>query len=246
MVRDAPTLFGRAKRILTTEGPLELARRGTRFAHEYAKAARVGRAVRRESAAVATIPDALRFQDEFSYDGVSIKAVQDPVEIEALLHILERDAPKTIVEIGTARGGTLFLFARAAAPDAFLLGVDWGISVARAPLYRALAREGQRVELLEGDSHDASMVSNARTLLAGRPVDFLFVDGDHTYEGVRADFELWTPLVRQGGLVALHDIHSVGEEFGVGAFWQELTSRYETEELVGRGGVMGIGVVRIP
>jgi predicted O-methyltransferase YrrM len=37
-------------------------------------------------------------------------------------------------------------------------------------------------------------------------LDFLFIDGDHTYEGVKQDFEMYTPLVRKGGLVAMHDI----------------------------------------
>lgn len=37
-------------------------------------------------------------------------------------------------------------------------------------------------------------------------MDFLFIDGDHAYEGVKADFEMYSPLVRKGGLVALHDI----------------------------------------
>jgi hypothetical protein len=39
------------------------------------------------------------------------------------------------------------------------------------------------------------------------PVDFLFIDGDHSYDGVRRDWDDWTPLVREGGRVALHDAH---------------------------------------
>ena len=34
-------------------------------------------------------------------------------------------------------------------------------------------------------------------------IDFLFLDGDHSYEGVRRDFENYAPLVRPGGIVAL-------------------------------------------
>jgi len=36
--------------------------------------------------------------------------------------------------------------------------------------------------------------------------DFLFIDGDHTYEGVEGDFEMYSPLVRRGGIIAFHDI----------------------------------------
>lgn len=61
-----------------------------------------------------------------------------------------------------------------------------------------------------------------RTLLADRPVDPLFVDGDHTYVGARSDYEMYGPLVRDGGIVAFHDIvpgleSAVG---GVPRFWR--------------------------
>lgn len=39
----------------------------------------------------------------------------------------------------------------------------------------------------------------------GPPIDLLYVDGDHVYEAVRADFEAWWPKVRPGGLVMFHD-----------------------------------------
>jgi hypothetical protein len=40
----------------------------------------------------------------------------------------------------------------------------------------------------------------------------LFIDGDHTYEGVRRDFEMYSPLVRKGGIIAFHDIYPGPEE----------------------------------
>jgi hypothetical protein len=42
----------------------------------------------------------------------------------------------------------------------------------------------------------------------------LFIDGDHRYEGVRRDFEMYSPLVGAGGLIAFHD--NPGEDWGVG------------------------------
>jgi hypothetical protein len=38
-----------------------------------------------------------------------------------------------------------------------------------------------------------------------REIDMLFIDGDHELPGVRDDWEAWTPWVREGGIVALHD-----------------------------------------
>lgn len=39
-------------------------------------------------------------------------------------------------------------------------------------------------------------------------IDFIFIDGDHSYEGCRADIEAWTPFVRKGGVMAFHDFGS--------------------------------------
>lgn len=36
-------------------------------------------------------------------------------------------------------------------------------------------------------------------------VDFIFIDGDHSFDGLRGDWEVWSPLVAPGGIVALHD-----------------------------------------
>ena len=56
------------------------------------------------------------------------------------------------------------------------------------------------------DSHDPKTVRRLERLLAGRSIDFLLIDGDHSYEGVKRDWELYEPLVTPGGLIAFHDI----------------------------------------
>ena len=38
-----------------------------------------------------------------------------------------------------------------------------------------------------------------------KPLDFLFIDGDHAYDAVLKDFLMWTPLLRTGGVLAMHD-----------------------------------------
>ena len=43
------------------------------------------------------------------------------------------------------------------------------------------------------------------------PVEFVFLDGDHSYEGLRGDWEAWSPLVAPGGVVCLHDSCSSAE-----------------------------------
>lgn len=45
-----------------------------------------------------------------------------------------------------------------------------------------------------------------------KPFDFIFIDGDHTYEAVKQDFEDWLPLNSSGGYIAFHDSHPIIED----------------------------------
>jgi hypothetical protein len=71
-----------------------------------------------------------------------------------------------------------------------------------------------RANLLEAGFEERSeqIQDNSRTLAlvtrdgSREKIDFLFIDGDHTYEGVLADLNNWTPFIKQGGVVVLHDV----------------------------------------
>lgn len=83
------------------------------------------------------------------------------------------------------------------------------------------------------------------TFLEGRsevnePIDLLHIDGHHTYEAVKEDFETWLPKMNLNGIIILHDIHVRREDFGVYTFWSEIKQRYRTMEFVGS---YGLGVV---
>ena len=183
-----------------------------------------------------------------------IRPAQARDEIVRFLHLLQERRPRTILEIGTARGGTLFLFARVAAEDALLISVDLphgrfmgGYPAWRAPLYRSFARGRQRVELLRADSHAPASLARVTRVLAGRSVDCLFIDGDHTYDGVAQDFHMYSPLVGPGGLIAFHDIVVAPPEVGgeVHRFWSEVKRRYEHREIINdsRRKSAGIGIL---
>lgn len=192
---------------------------------------------------------------DFESGGVAIVPYQVKSELLALLELLQERPPRTVVEIGTHRGGTLFLFARVAAPDACLVTVDlWGgpfgggYARERARLYRSFRRDRQRVELVRGDSHQTDTRDRIATLLRGREIDFLFIDGDHSYEGVKCDLELYGPLVSNDGVIAFHDIVPGPPEAtgGVPRLWEELKRSSPVRELVAdwQQEIAGIGVVR--
>jgi predicted O-methyltransferase YrrM len=188
------------------------------------------------------------------------RGVVEPFQLESeILSLLERvraAQPKVVLEIGTANGGTLLLFARSAHPSATIVSVDLpgeapgtGYAPWRIPVYRRFALPAQTLHLVRGDSHDQRTRARVEALLGGAQVDFLFIDGDHSYDGVKADFEDYRDLVKAGGLIALHDISwSDRDAYAVRRFWNELRPRYEHEEFVatpprGKG---GIGLLRLP
>jgi predicted O-methyltransferase YrrM len=178
----------------------------------------------------------------------AITPIQNRHEILALLRILEQASPQRILEIGTASGGTLFLFTRIAAADAQLVSIDLpggpgggGYPPWKIPLYEEFPLPGQRLELIRGDSHDPAVLSRVGELVGGRGIDFLFIDGDHSYDGVKRDFEMYGPLVNPTGLIALHDIDYIGD---VQRFWNEVKVGRRAQEIRGDNGqTFGIGLI---
>ncbi len=190
--------------------------------------------------------------------GRTFRATQIRSEFLRLLGLVRDLRPARLLEIGTGRGGTTFLFSRVSAPGSVLVTVDLAMPAPFRLALPRLAPPGGRIAALEGDSHAEATAAAVREAL-GAPADFLFLDGDHTFEGVRRDFEAFSPLVRPGGLVAFHDIvpdhaqrgdtptgRSTG---GVPRFWAGLrAARPEAcEEIVedpAQDG-FGIGVLRV-
>jgi len=181
-----------------------------------------------------------------------VVASQQLDEILPALERIERLHPQRVCEIGTAAGGTLYLLTRVSAPDALVVSIDLVISPHTRALRERLARPGQRVVSLAGDSHSEETAVQLERLLDGQPLDALFIDGDHSYEGVRSDFERYGRLVRSGGIIALHDVN---EDFrtrhgivtpsisgDVPRFWRELKKRHRTEELIADPEQDGFGI----
>jgi predicted O-methyltransferase YrrM len=187
----------------------------------------------------------------FKYSGAFLQPIQVEEELVKLVEDVKRLRPATVLEIGTSMGGTLYLWTRLAQPDALIISVDLpggkfggGYSSLRTPLYERFSREQQQLHLLRASSHDESTIAEVRRLLGGRSVDFLFIDGDHTYEGVKQDWEMYSPLVRPGGLVAFHDIAGNYDDTQVKSLWDAIKTKYvHREYMTHPRGFYGIGVL---
>jgi cephalosporin hydroxylase len=178
-------------------------------------------------------------------------------EIIHLTELIAQRRPKTVVEIGTAHGGTLFLWCRQADSTATIVSLDLpggihggGYPYWKSWIYQRFPRGAQKLHLLRGDSHQPEMLARLKKVLPGDgKVDFLFLDGDHTYHGVKTDFEMYSGLVRPGGLIVFHDIckHPESLNCHVDRFWQEIKNERPTREFVHdiNQGTCGIGVIEV-
>jgi cephalosporin hydroxylase len=188
-----------------------------------------------------TIEDIYDSIMKFEFLGVDIRPIQVRSEILQLLHIVHDLAPDIILEIGTNKGGTLALFCNVAPNSAKIISLDLpygpfggGYRPWKIPFYQSFTHGDQSLILLQKNSHEQTSVDEITTLLSGKKIDFLFIDGDHTYEGVKKDFEMYSPLVRPGGVIAFHDVVVHPPESGVNIepFMKELEKKYIINYLI--------------
>lgn len=179
-------------------------------------------------------------------------------EFAPLLALAAAREPAAILEIGSAAGGSFFAWCDIARADAKIVAIDlpglYGDAQPTEDSLQEYAKAGQEAVILWGDSHDPAVVQQARQI-APR-YDLIFIDGDHSYDGVKADYETYAPLVRPGGLIAFHDIvettlsaETTGGPIEVPRFWAELKRTARHAEFTspddrGWGGAWGgIGVI---
>jgi predicted O-methyltransferase YrrM len=180
-----------------------------------------------------------------------IRPDQVRTELIELMRVVANLRPATALEIGTHSGGTLFLLCKLSAVKAKIISVDLprgrfggGYTAGKVPLYRRFARDGQSLHFLRQDSHKQETADAIKNILGGAPLGYLFIDGDHTYEGVKQDFEMYSPLVGEGGVVAIHDIAGAGSGWGSGVqrFWKEVRGGRAYQEIIANATQEGCGI----
>ncbi len=156
------------------------------------------------------------------------------------------------------------------------LGVHWGhsyFSFCKAIRESGCATKSYGVDTWQGDEHagfyndevfghayrhnDSTYADFSRLLrmtfddavdyFSDESVELLHIDGLHTYEAVRHDFETWLPKLADGAVVIFHDINVRERGFGVWRFWEEIKSTYPAHfEFVHSHGLGVVQVKAIP
>ena len=141
--------------------------------------------------------------------------------------------PGVLVELGTHVGNSYFSFCQAVRDESLTsrcYAVDTWKGDNQAGFYR-----DEVYEMV--NRHNESQYKSFSTLyrktfdealgqFQDRSVDVLHIDGLHTYEAVRHDFEAWLPKLAPGAIVLFHDIAVYARDFGVWKLWRELKNQY--------------------
>lgn len=189
----------------------------------------------------------------FSKKGALIQPWQFKEEILNLAKVYEEHKPAVVLEIGTANGGTLFMHSKLAADNALIISVDLpggrfggGYPEWKTPLYKSFAKSGDTIELVRANSHEQSTMDRVKNILGTRKLNYLFIDGDHTYEGVKKDFNLYKTLVKENGIIVFHDVaHHHNSSCEVDKFWNEIKGNYKFKEFIKdkNQNCFGIGII---
>lgn len=185
---------------------------------------------------------------EFAHSNFGI--LQLPDELLRFHAFLRSRSPRAICEIGTASGGHFYMLSQSLPSLTTLIGVD--LNVGNRAFLRLLARNDLNVHLITGDSSSTRVRTAVERVVKGQGLDLLFIDGDHTYSGVRSDYLNYRGLVRDGGLISFHDIvKDHRARFGretrnwagdVPEFWERLKPLSRTLEFVSNPEQDGYGI----
>jgi cephalosporin hydroxylase len=164
--------------------------------------------------------------------------VQEKPEITELTKFLHNLSPKNVMEIGTKLGGTFEILCNIATGKKISIDLPGGIHGGwitknhpyMGDVYKVrneyFKKNHKHTYTITGDSHKLSTLRQVLDILENEQLDFLFIDGDHTLEGVTKDYEMYKHLVKPGGWIAFHDIndteHHRSLNVYVGKFWKNL------------------------
>jgi cephalosporin hydroxylase len=189
-------------------------------------------------------------EDLFQFARQEFWISQNQEEIIPLIELLQERDPQVMGEIGTYLSGNSFLFNQTLRQLSLQILVDLKVKNKLKLQYYAPSRLS--VVSVDGFSCDAYTLHQVARALGDRRFDFLFIDGDHEYAGVRQDLLEYAQWVRPGGLVAFHDI--IPDHFvrygrtgpfyagGVYLLWRQLKTRFRHWEFVADPDQNGAGI----
>ena len=159
--------------------------------------------------------------------------------------------PQVVVELGVYNGLSFFTFCQAMVEndiDGVAYGIDCWEGDEHTEAYDdSIFKDVQHHarEHYRGITYLLRMYFNeALRHFEPDSIDLLHIDGLHTYEAVKEDFDNWYPRVKPGGIILFHDVMARIKDFGAWKFFAELEEEHEEIFRFNHG--FGLGVLRKP
>ena len=153
--------------------------------------------------------------------------------IPFLEYLLVELKPRNFVELGVHTGNSFFAACRTIETnklDTQAIAIDTWAGDAHAGIYDdAVFEQFESTRCSEFAEFTAVLrctFDEAALKFSLDSIDCLHIDGLHTYEAVKHDFETWSPLLTSDAVVLFHDISETDRDFGVWKFWQEVKDQF--------------------
>lgn len=182
-----------------------------------------------------------------------VKVLQNEWEFNRLLSIYKSLKPKNIIEIGSYEGGTIWHWITFNDEVQKIISIDYPVYAdkeeekqiwnARANWNDWASDNESIIQCLPifGLSTDKYIIEEVYNCFPYKNVDMLFIDDGHDYETVKSDFDNYSPLVKQGGMIVFHDVQGLED---VRRFWNEIKQQHPYVEIVENTAVgWGIGII---
>jgi len=149
--------------------------------------------------------------------------------------LIQNQKPKKIVELGSFNGFSLFCFCQGI-KNSGLEGTEiYAIDTWQGDEHTSYYDNKIFNKVSQTASRDypgicnliRSTFDNALSSFDDDSIDLLHIDGLHTYEAVKHDFESWLPKLKKNAVILFHDTNVFVKDFGVWKFWSEITQRYK-------------------
>lgn len=195
--------------------------------------------------------DERAFANELAHTAVQEHgAAQDERELASLIFILRTRARKVrrVLEIGVYKGGTLWLW-QTLWPNAAVVGIDDMTFMTCGDCELRRAHNDCPFKLHDRNTRRSHMLYKDSSAVAAQfkkeTFDILHIDGDHSAQGVRKDWNNYAPVVKKGtGLIIVHDVVTHDKkEWGVAEFWDDTLSQLPGAFVINEPNQYGFGVI---